>query len=118
MLYSFNPTSAYGSDPEAGVIRDSVGNLYGTASGRAPSGFAAGTQGVVYKLSPTGVYTVLYSFSGSMDDSFPGGKLLAGPGGVLYGTNRGQFVFTQVDPQGTIVLDEFGGEVFALKPTP
>jgi len=118
VLYSFNPTSAYGSDPEAGVIRDSVGNLYGTASGRAPSGFAAGTQGVVYKLSPTGVYTVLYSFSGSMDDSFPGGKLLAGPGGVLYGTNRGQFVFTQVDPQGTIVLDEFGGEVFALKPTP
>jgi uncharacterized repeat protein (TIGR03803 family) len=46
VLYSFTGF-ADGSEPTAGVIRDSAGNLYGTTSG----GGAAGA-GVVYKLSP------------------------------------------------------------------
>jgi uncharacterized repeat protein (TIGR03803 family) len=48
-----------GGEPEAGVIRDSGGNLYGTTF----SGGAAGA-GVVYMLSPSGQETVLYSFAG------------------------------------------------------
>jgi uncharacterized repeat protein (TIGR03803 family) len=38
--------------PAAGLIRDSVGNLYGT------------TFGTVFMVTPTGRLTVLYSFSG------------------------------------------------------
>lgn len=46
VLYSFSG-GADGGFPEAGVIRDSAGNLYGTTT----SGGNGGT-GVVFKLTP------------------------------------------------------------------
>jgi len=55
-----------GGFPYEGLMRDTVGNLYGAA----PSG-GVGGQGVIYRLSPTKkgwVYTVLYSFTGQNGD--------------------------------------------------
>src|ERR1700730_3586048 len=46
-----------GSGPFAGLIADRAGNLYGTTAGGGASGI-----GVVFKLSPSGTETVLYSF--------------------------------------------------------
>jgi len=60
VLYSFTD-GADGGFPQAGVIRDSTGNLYGTTYyGGSAGGFSGG--GVVYKVEPAGQETVLYTF--------------------------------------------------------
>ena len=55
-----------GETPNAGVIRDSAGNLYGTTY----CGGAA-SAGVVFKLDTAGNETVLYSFTGGTDGGTP-----------------------------------------------
>src|ERR1700730_2097295 len=67
--------------PEAMPPR--AGNLYGTTEFGGASG-----QGVVFKLSPGGTETVLYSFTGGNDGAFPNdiGSLVADRAGNLYGT--------------------------------
>jgi uncharacterized repeat protein (TIGR03803 family) len=84
-VYTFLPPLD-GANPEAGVIRDAAGNLYGTAS----SG-GAGNAGVVYKVHVTGQgtkgqETVLYAFTGGADGGYPQAGLIADAVGNLYGT--------------------------------
>jgi uncharacterized repeat protein (TIGR03803 family) len=80
VLYSFTG-NADGGDPNAGVIRDSSGNLYGTASGGG-----AANLGVVFKLDTAGHETVLYSFPGGADGSEPRAGVIRDSAGNLYGT--------------------------------
>jgi uncharacterized repeat protein (TIGR03803 family) len=89
ILYSFCTYNCLdGSSPEAALLLDSEGNLYGTTeSGGAYS------SGTVFKLSkaPDGTWgeKVLYSFCASAncaDGSFPITPLILGAGGQLYGT--------------------------------
>src|SRR5205809_8145066 len=49
-LHAFAPVGAY---PTAGLVQDSAGNLYGTT----PYGGASG-YGTVYKLAPSGDFTI------------------------------------------------------------
>jgi uncharacterized repeat protein (TIGR03803 family) len=65
VLYSFTG-GADGGEPIAGVIRDSAGNLYGTAEYGGTAGW-----GVVYKLDTAGHEAVLYSFTGGADGRYP-----------------------------------------------
>jgi uncharacterized repeat protein (TIGR03803 family) len=80
ILHSFTG-GADGSDPDAGVIRDSAGNLYGTTFGGGING-----EGVVYKLDPAGEETLLYAFTGGADGGKPYAGLIFDPAGNLYGT--------------------------------
>jgi len=80
VLHNFQ-TPPKGSNPRAGVIRDSAGNIYGTAGGGGASG-----RGVVFKLSPAGNETVLYSFTGGEDGGGPSPSLIRDSAGNLYGT--------------------------------
>jgi uncharacterized repeat protein (TIGR03803 family) len=80
LLHNFT-NGADGGNPYGGVILDSKGNMYGTASG----GGAAGA-GVVFKLDPAGNETVLYTFTGGADGASPSGVLLQDSAGNLYGT--------------------------------
>jgi uncharacterized repeat protein (TIGR03803 family) len=82
VLYSFTG-KADGAYPEGGLIRDSAGNLYGTADGGGPA-----QAGVVFKLDATGQETVLYSFLGT-DGGYPWAGVIRDPGGNLYGTTTG-----------------------------
>jgi uncharacterized repeat protein (TIGR03803 family) len=82
---------ADGGRPYSGVIFDSAGNLYGTASqGGQLTGACAGTGcGVVYELTPSGgtwTQTVIYTFSGRSDGSSPFAGLVFDATGNLYGT--------------------------------
>jgi uncharacterized repeat protein (TIGR03803 family) len=111
VLYGF-PSSADGSFTEAGVIRDSAGNLYGTT----PSG-GASNAGVVYELAATGRETVLYTFTGGTDGGNPAGGLIRDSAGNLYGTasdggaGYGAGVVYKVDSAGqeTVLYGFLGG---------
>jgi uncharacterized repeat protein (TIGR03803 family) len=80
VLHSF--TGAEGGNPDAGLIRDASGNLYGTT----PKGGAHGL-GTVFKLATTGKETVLHSFAGYPTDGFgPFASLIRDASGNFYGT--------------------------------
>ena len=88
VLYSFTG-GADGAIPEAGLIRDAAGNLYGTTSeGGNTSGSCAGYGGcgVVFKLDAAGNETVLYTFTGGADGLWPYAGLIRDAAGNLYGT--------------------------------
>jgi uncharacterized repeat protein (TIGR03803 family) len=83
ILYSFNNNGQDAVAPTAGVVFDSSGNLYGTATAGGIS-----QAGAVFELIPgtSGwTETVLHSF-GAGDGSQPYGGLLIGPAGRVYGT--------------------------------
>ncbi len=102
ILYSFSGT-ADGSGPNAAVIFDASGNLYGTTEEGGSTG-----SGVVFKLTPnsggTWSESVLYSFAGETDGYLPAGSLIFDSAGNLYGTTYGGG-------------SEGGGTVFKLSPT-
>src|SRR5580658_1175781 len=80
VLYNFTD-GADGAYPVGGVVPDAAGNLYGTA---VQGG--GGEQGVVYKLSPTGQYTLLYTFAGGADGGQPLSAVTPDAAGNLFGT--------------------------------
>jgi len=87
-LYNFcaQTNCADGSGPEAGLVVDRNGNLYGTTG---EGGAYAG--GVVFKLTPDGTETVLYSFCAQTkcaDGDLPEGALVLDRKGNLYGTTN------------------------------
>ena len=92
VLHSFTG-GADGGQPTDGLISDAAGNLYGTTieggerSGACSAG--GGSCGVVFKLSPTGTYTVLHSFTGGADGGNPDAGLIQDAAGNLYGTTYG-----------------------------
>jgi len=111
VLYSFGANGQYdGAWPEAGLIFDSAGNLYGTTvlggTGSACGGpYACGT---VFELTPTagGGWTeqVLHSFGNGTDGQYAYSGLIFDASGNLYGTTS---------TGGT----DGNGTVFELTPT-
>jgi uncharacterized repeat protein (TIGR03803 family) len=89
VLYSFTG-GADGNEPEAGLIFDAAGNLYGTTYVGGSSTACDFGCGVVFKLAPNpdGTWTesVLYSFTGGADGAFPEAGLVFDAAGNLYGT--------------------------------
>ena len=76
----------------SGVIRDSHGNLYGTAAGggnRTASVCQLNGCGVVFEIDPNGNEKVLHTFIGPPDGSIPSTTLIRDPAGNLYGTTAG-----------------------------
>jgi uncharacterized repeat protein (TIGR03803 family) len=84
VLYNFTG-GADGAEPDAGLIADGAGSLYGTTK-------YGGTMnvGTVFKLAVGGSFTVLYSFEGGKDGAWPLAGLIADGGGNLYGTAYGR----------------------------
>ena len=70
-----------GVNPMAGLVRGSDGNFYGTTAGSQGFGF-----GTVFRISPTGSLTNLWSFTGNNDGGAPDGTLVQGSDGNFYGT--------------------------------
>jgi uncharacterized repeat protein (TIGR03803 family) len=85
--YSFCSLSGCtdGSGPMAGLVQATNGNFYGTTS----SGGAGASDGTVFKITPTGELTTLYSFcsqSGCTDGYGPEAGLVQATNGNFYGT--------------------------------
>ena len=84
VLYSFANSGGDGANPYAGLVQGSDGNFYGTTSNGGTIGI-----GTVFKITPAGVETVLYSFTGTGtggDGANPQAGLIQGSDGNLYGT--------------------------------
>ena len=72
-----------GSEPVGALALGSDGNFYGTTSAGGAYGF-----GTVYKVSPTGTETVLWSFGSGNDGATPRAGLLLANDGNFYGTTQ------------------------------
>lgn len=84
---------ADGASPEAGVILDAAGNLYGTTfEGGGSFDLCSAGCGVVFKLSRTsqGIWKelVLHTFSEGKDGAEPFAGLIFDAAGNLYGTSE------------------------------
>jgi uncharacterized repeat protein (TIGR03803 family) len=108
ILHHFNSSKHDGYFPQAGLVLDSAGNLYGTTTF---GGVYSGDQnnGTVFELSPRSngswVETILHDFNGVPmgDGNIPEANLLLDSDGNLYGTTKGGGLWAQ-------------GTVFELSP--
>jgi len=87
-LYNFcsQTNCADGSDPIAGLVQTVDGNLYGTTAGGG-----ANERGTVFKITPSGTLTTIYSFcaqTNCADGSIPFAGLVQGADGNFYGTTE------------------------------
>jgi uncharacterized repeat protein (TIGR03803 family) len=109
-----------GASPQAGLIFDAVGNLYGTtASGGAGSSCGFVGCGTVFELMPgaDGVWTekILHNFGEHSDDGFePFGSLIFDSAGNVYGTTFGGGSVPKVCSNSSATGC---GTVFELTPT-
>jgi len=88
-----------GFGPQAGLVQAAGGNFYGTmeSGGANATECAFGGCGTVFKITPSGTLTTLYSFcsqTGCTDGEQPYAGLVQGSNGNLYGTTSGGGVNT------------------------
>lgn len=115
VLYNFTGGND-GGFPQAGVIQDAAGNLYGTTSAAGNSNCYGLIEyagcGAVFELSPVlsgWSETTLHTFTGGSDGGTPMAGLIVDSAGNLYGTTMGG---------GTLNSCYDGcGTVFRLSPT-
>ena len=108
-LYMFGQSQNDGCYPQAGLIADSTGHLYGTTSG----GTQANPHGTIFRLTHSSndgwVVQTIHTFHGGYDGASPVGNLLLSKGAV-YGTTEyggdtgcgaaGCGTVYQISPQG------------------
>ena len=115
-LYNFCSQTgcADGAAPEAALIQASDGNFYGTTAGGG-----ANNDGTVFKITPSGTLTTLYSFcsqSNCADGYWPYGGLVQARDGNFYGTTfaGGAYGYNagtvfKITPSGTLTTLDFYG---------
>ena len=87
-LYSFTGTND-GMFP-AGLVPGNDGYFYSTTfSGGAFKDYFGHGCGTVFKISTNGVFTSMYSFTGTNDGEYPQGGLVLGSDGFFYGVTDG-----------------------------
>ena len=85
ILYNFCTKSncTDGANPNAVLLQDVEGNLYGATYFGGVSGTCVEGCGVLFKLSPTGQETVLHAFTDGADGTYPQAGLIEDAQGNL-----------------------------------
>ena len=106
-LYSFcsQTNCTDGASPAAGLVQATDGDFCGTTVGDG----ANGAGGTIFKITPSGTLTTLYSFcsqSGCTDGSIAGAGLVQATDGDFYGTtfslNLNYCTVFKITPSGTL----------------
>ncbi len=115
VLYSFDGAT-HGSLPYGGVTLGTDGNFYGTTYAGGTTGY-----GTVFKITPAGSLTVLYSFMNSGDGAYPFAPPVQGTDGNLYGTTSqadvGYGTIYKITPSGKLTLLHSFDETHGYFPT-
>jgi uncharacterized repeat protein (TIGR03803 family) len=102
ILYSFGATGDDASNPTQAPVQGLDGNFYGTSAGGSITAACSAGCGAVYRITPAGEETVLYSFgTNPADQASPKcspGPLTLGSDGNFYGYYCS--VIFQIKPQG------------------
>jgi uncharacterized repeat protein (TIGR03803 family) len=113
VIYEFENDSSWSSVNS--LVRDNNGNFYGTTSGFYDDTTGSGYGGDVFKLDPSGKFSILYTFDDTANGSRPTNSgLIQGSDGIsLYGTtydggSNGYGVVYKIDSSGNFsVLHNF-----------
>jgi uncharacterized repeat protein (TIGR03803 family) len=81
VLHSFSTATTDGQYPYAGLVQGTDGNFYGTTEAGG-----ANSDGGVFQITSSGVFTLLYSFTNGADGGSPEDSLVQGTDGEFYGT--------------------------------
>ena len=85
VLNVFGKQASGGEEPSGGLL-DVAGNFYGvTVYGGTVNSTCTFGCGVVYRVSSSGKYSVLYRFTGGTDGALPSGSITEDASGNLYG---------------------------------
>jgi uncharacterized repeat protein (TIGR03803 family) len=95
------------------LIQAADGNFYGTAAGDSSGGFfnhpaTMHNPGIFFRLTPAGLFTTLYTFTGGADGSFPN-ALVQGADGNFYGS-------AQYGPESPANIFSGYGGIFKITP--
>lgn len=95
------------------LIQAADGNFYGTAAGDSSGGFfnhpaSMHNSGIFFRLTPAGVFTILYTFTGGVDGSLPN-SLVQGKDGNFYGS-------AFCGPESPANLFNGNGSIFKITP--
>jgi uncharacterized repeat protein (TIGR03803 family) len=110
VLHSFSGSD--GEAPDANLLLDGEGNLYGVTEDGGSGGCGVGC-GTVFKVDKLGKTTVLYGFTGGADGGTPSGSLIEDADGNLYGATfwGGNLSGCLTNGCGVLFkLDRFGSE--------
>ncbi len=90
VLHTFAGGPSDGAGPYSNLIFDSSGNLYGVTEAGGLTTCLGGSSigcGVVYRISPSLEYTIVYKFGSVPSDGWsPAGQLAMDTSGSIYGT--------------------------------
>jgi uncharacterized repeat protein (TIGR03803 family) len=94
-----------GVGPDSALLKDAEGNLYGTTA----TGVGDEQDGLIYKLTPSGDETVVYTFN-AVDGQDPFGDLIWDKEGTLYGVT----LYGGADNDGTVFKLDTKGHLTVL----
>ncbi len=88
-----------GNFPQAGLMQGMDGNFYGTTAYGGTNG-----MGTVFKMTPSGALTSLYSFTDGADGEIPYDAMVQGNDGNLYGTSYVDGACFKITPLGVFAV--------------
>jgi uncharacterized repeat protein (TIGR03803 family) len=101
-----------GDLPYAGLTFATDGNFYGATYQGGTNGPAR--VGAIFRMTPAGLFTTIYSFTGGSDGGFPHANLTQAADGNLYGTTHKVGVVNPPFKNGTVFRISTNGSLTTL----